>query len=202
MSAQQLLNALDSVRTSPRAQSYPAGMGDQFLNTYYDTLDAGAVAGQNFGLFQVPTSVTKHLSQTNMQLGGQFPLGTDFVVGRIGVRVTNKNAVAPGPLWVHQVIQMMENTTLAVKLSGKENLGEFPLLEWLGTLNASVVDATPVAIQSGTTSTLWKDLADRPIVIQAQAQFSVRLNVNPSFTMPADTKIKVLLWGLENRLSV
>jgi hypothetical protein len=198
----KLLQALDSIRTSVPANTYPAGMGDTFGNTYYDTLEAGAVTGQNFGLFRLPQSTTKHISKTNMSLGGQFALGTNFIVGRIGLRVTNTDDAVPGPLWVHEVIRFFEATTLAVKLSGKENLGEFPLLEWLGTLNAVAADATPIAIQSGTTSTLWKDISDFPIVLQAQAQFGVNLNVNPAFTLPENMAVKVLLWGVEQRTSV
>ena len=180
--------------------------GDIFDNTFFDTavLDTANV---QYDLFSTPLSATKKQDLTNMTDPGQFPTGLQFQTQQIGIRIyqaTTPLTVLKTGLFLGGLFQAMSKASLTFNIIGKQNLGSWPLSEFLGITN---LVTTPVTAGDSDNAGLsnyvpvWKKLR-YPINLDQRVRFSVSLqffNVAGLTSDVAGFAIQVLLKGTEQR---
>lgn len=115
--------------------------GEQLDWTYYDEAIIAA-ATTTHRLFTNPLgSGGKTLDQTNLTLAAQIPQGQLLDVRAIKVMYTTSNAKATAD--VQSFYTLLARTTVSIKLSNKETMGQWTLQELLG--NAMGFALTPTA---------------------------------------------------------
>jgi len=198
---QGYINALNSLQTG----TYK-GSGDVIDYSLYDRIDMLSTTLQHH-LFQIgvgqndPAGVVKTLADTNVQGSQGIPVGQKLYVNAIKVMYSSTtDAVTAAILNAFQ--EMVEQTTLTVRITGKDNYGQWKLGEMFGVpLQMALIDATTASPAS-----LGRFLGiyplNLPIVLAQQVQFEVFLehHVAPSDVLDGDW-LTVSLSGILERLS-
>ena len=125
--------------------------GDQPDWTYYDTaILAAATLQHNF--FTTPLgSGGKTLDMTNLTLSSQIPQGQFFEVNAIKVMFSTSATRAIAD--IQAFYNLIRATTVSIKLSNKDSMGQWTLQELLGACTlfavtgAAVIDIVPQTIQ-------------------------------------------------------
>lgn len=178
------------------------GRGAQkFSSTRYSSaiLD-GVSSTQTYQLFQT-TRAQSGLAITNMDDTNQFPSGVKFNVEKIGLRVFSESTDID-PQIIANLREILKNSTLKFNLTGFQDVGLFPVSEWLQTENYVSIAASGIApiYNASTTSAQWKAL-EIPIVLEPRVLFGMELSLNTPVVSAnvAGSKIMVLLRGVEER---
>jgi hypothetical protein len=103
--------------------------GDKFDYTYYDTATL-AVATTSHRLFTQQLGGAKTLADTNMKVGSQIPSGQKLIVHALKIDYIGKTTKATADLLSYY--NMLDQTTLQIILSGKDDYGTFRLTELMG----------------------------------------------------------------------
>jgi len=125
--------------------------GDAAEWTYYDRIAIAAAVLTN-RLFTNPVGAGgKTLADTNLQVAGQIPQAQNFEVSAIKIMYTAApfSLIAGVPvlrneLSLYAINQLFDETTVAIKLSNKDNTGLWTLQELMGSaFQATVAPAAP-----------------------------------------------------------
>jgi len=198
---QGYINALNSLQTG----TYK-GSGDVIDYSLYDRIDMLSTTLQHH-LFQIgvgqndPAGVVKTLADTNVQGSQGIPVGQKLYVNAIKVMYSSTTAAVTAAI-LNAFQEMVEQTTLTVRITGKDNYGQWKLGEMFGVpLQMALIDATTASPAS-----LGRFLGiyplNLPIVLAQQVQFEVFLehHVAPSDVLDGDW-LTVSLSGILERLS-
>jgi len=175
---------------------------NRFDNVLYDTLNLEP-GTESYQFFTTPRSNAKPEGFTNMSPGGQLAEGIDFIVAAIGLRIFCLEQQTTD--WFRLLNNAMSTATATFNMTGKQDLGLWPLSMWLDTINSGV---TPITAGDGDQITTqgsslnWVAL-NRPIAIASKVQFDMDLKFYES--LPAGltgpdvenpiTRIKLILRG-------
>ncbi len=172
--------------------------GNMYDGTFYDTADLVSTSSL-YTLFQtgIGGSVTK--AKTNMTLNGQLPTNVDQAVSFIGVRLFQSEAAgaADTEAELNLLMKFLSQATLTFNIVGKDNLGEWPVSEWLPafSLSSNAAAGSQQAPSSGVGFSGWKKLL-YPIALEGQASFSIALNFYGTLTAAIDNHhLRVMLRG-------
>lgn len=175
------------------------GSGDVIDFSLYDTAELAA-ATTEYRMFQVPRGQGgKGLQDTNMQAGGQLPVGQKLYVKAIKVQYLADAALDAA----HKLAlnTFLFNASLNFFIEGKDTYGRWPLAEIFGVpMLADQTTATVDAISTGRFVGILP--LNLPIILASQVSFSVNLEANGAGAAALDgDKIKVSLAGILKRLS-
>jgi len=176
--------------------------GEQLDWSYYDEADIAA-ATLTHRLFTTPLGQAgKTLANTNLTLAGQIPQGQLLDVRAIKVFYTSNAARATAD--VQSLYTLLNTTTLSVKLSNKETMGQWTLQELMGT--AILFDMVPTVPGDNIPLVSPKFHGifplNKKIILAALTPFEVTMihHVAPAAAL-ADDRIKVSLSGILTRVS-
>jgi len=174
-------------KSANQIQTYGQG-GLVFDSTRFDTFTL--VPNQDLYQFFKNGSGTKTPALTNMEDDSQFPTNVGFIVHEIGFRISapvlavDGSEIAYTAEDISRLHQMLSQTTLTVNISGFQNMGVFPVSEWLSAeqftigQNTDAVAGAPFGTNTVfSPNTQWKRLRT-PIAIQPRAIFSFDLKFN------------------------
>lgn len=160
------------------------------------TLQVGV---SRYELFKKTTSDIGVLD-TNMEDPGRLPKNIDMKIYRIGVRMSYTGIAAATADVLQRMNNVLDQGYIEFLLSGKQNLGLWPLSYFQAPTSVVLADAANnLAIQGGTSEPAWLSLGQLPINLEGQANFSVLL-VTPAITV-ADIRVDIILDGVEQRQS-
>ena len=152
-------------------------------------------------LFTEQYGASNPVVNTNMPRGGQIEKGRNFDIKRIGLRLLNKVAAAAAtPEWYNDVLaSLFRYSILQFKISGTDQLGQFPLALLLPTVAAGFQAGNSIANINGP---MWIDLGENNIILSEQVDFRLELIINiPSAAavnaIPAATEALFMLQGTE-----
>lgn len=184
--------------------TYSPNAGDIFDFDFYDTAVL-ASATLSYNLFQTPLSNTVKKDTTNMTDSGATPSGVQFQVQSVGIRITYRKspiAVNSGSD-VQALFSTLSQGLLTFNIVGKQNMGEWPVAEFLGVTSLDVQDVANTANINGLNKLLpaWKHLR-YPIDLNELVKWGVTLSFNGLTSLPAgvvDFAVQVILKGVQQR---
>ena len=181
--------------------TYVSGSGVRFSNFRYTWSDLSGLTNTVVPLFTDQYGASNPIVNTNMPRGGQIEKGRNFDIKRIGLRLLNKVAAAAAtPEWYNDVLaSLFRYSMLQFKISGTDQLGQFPLALLLPTVAAGFQAGNSIANINGP---MWIDLGENNIILSEQVDFRLELIINiPSAAavnaIPAATEALFMLQGTE-----
>lgn len=209
MSARQVdlragyVDAINSLQTG----TYK-GSGDIIDYSLYDRVDMLSTTLQH-RLFQVgvgqndPAGNVKNLADTNVQGSQGIPVGQKLYVNALKVFYTSTAATVSAAI-LNAFQEMIEQTTLTFRITGKDNYGLWKMNEIFGVPFQAAIE--PAALTGITQGSQGRFLGiyplNLPIVLAQQVQFEVLIDhhVAPSGDLDGDW-MTVSLSGILERLS-
>ena len=174
--------------------------GDLFKATRYFAKTLNAGANQIYEYFK-ESYATVGKANTNMEDPGRLPAGIDMKIYRIGVRVFSVAGAAVTNEVFEEMLSVLKTGFFTFNLTGKQNLGIWPLTYFLPPVSAAVSEGTNNISQvAGLMETAWINLGKLPIQLQSQANFNVELQV-PAAITDTNIKVEIILDGVEQRRS-
>jgi hypothetical protein len=213
--------AFENVYGAAASQLY-SGASVAYRNTHWDTLQF-VTANNRYQQFSIPqgqagnvggTTVTKNNGSTSMTQANSFPKGINHYVERIGLRFMPASATAAPPTitTVYDFLRWCESATLTLNLLGKQDMGVWPLTNWLNTINVAtlnvVANDAPVS-PAGISAPVWYPVGayanKNAIALPEQFQFNVIIEqFNTTLSTPATLNnyfLMIVLDGVTERLN-
>lgn len=182
------------------------GSGDVIDYSLYDrfTLDNAVLQHRLFqaGVGQANAAgVIKTEADTNVQGSTGVPAGNKLYVNAIKLMYTCTTASVTAAI-LNEIQEMIEQTVLTVRITGKDNYGKWKLNEILGVPVQAVIDAAQDVKPTSFGRYLGIYPLNLPITLAQQVQFEVFVehHVAPNADLDGDW-MSVSLCGILERLS-
>lgn len=213
--------AFENVYGAAASQLY-SGASVAYRNTHWDTLQF--VTGNNrYQQFSIPqgqsgnvggTTVTKNNGNTSMTQANSFPKGINHYVEKIGLRFMAAPGVAAPPTLttLYDFLQFCESANLQLNLLGKQDMGVWPLTNWLNTINLATLNTvageapvSPASISAPVWYPVGSYANKNAIALPEQFQFNVVIEqFNTTLSTVAGLNgylLVILLDGVTERLN-
>lgn len=152
---------------APQIQTFGSS-GLAFDSTRFDTFSVKA--GVDSYKFFANGQGVKTAALTNMEDDGQFPSGVAFLIQQVGIRYS---LFVGGSVNANETLETLRKfiaqSTLTVNVTGFQNMGQFPAVEFGSTTVVSAATAGNSTLYS--VEPQWKALRS-PIPLQPRALFS------------------------------
>ena len=195
------IDALNSLQTG----TYK-GSGDIIDYTLYDRLTIDQNRSVHH-LFQVgvgqndPLGNVKTLADTNVQGSQGIPVGQKLYVNAIKVMLTSTTIPITAQI-LGDFQQMIEDTTLTVRITGKDNYGLWKLNEMFGVPFQAAISEANQSTPTSHGRYLGIYPLNLPIVLAQQVQFEVTIEHHAGTAASLDNSLmSVGLSGILERLS-
>ena len=181
------------------------GLGGEALDfTYYDTetLVSTTSTSRLFTAGLGQGSPAKTLDKTNLPTSGVMPQGQNLIVNAIKVWYIGTSSKTATTFLV-EWYKTLGNTTVEVLIPGKDNLGQWTLIELLGACTAFDVTGS-TSVNTSIIMPTYKGIypLNKPIILAAQTTFEVKVThqTAPSSQLDSDM-IRIGLNGILRRAS-
>jgi hypothetical protein len=183
--------ALDNMQQGSHGRS-----GEVISYSMYDTFSTVSTT-LKYKFFSVPQGPTKTEADTNNLLAGYMPSGQRLTASTLKIMIVGIASMTAA--LQQNLFNMLFDTTIAVKMPGKDNLGIWTLAEIMGNgllLSNVATQYGPVPTFSG------RYRLGVPLIFAAQTAFDLTLTHHVAPAAGIDgTRIKFSLSGTLERLS-
>lgn len=193
---------ISALQKLQQASAYSKTAAEVLDFSYYDTIDLDTTV-LTHRLYVVPLGQAgKTLADTNMILAGLLPQGQNMTVRAIKFFFVSKTNFAS--VNIQQYYDMVKETTLEFIVPGKENLGQWNLMEIAGMPSMIAFTPTVAGDNEPLMQGRWHGVfpLNRPIRIGATQAFEVRIqhHVAPNVALD-DCRLMISLYGKLIRMS-
>lgn len=171
--------------------------------TYYDTATISATE-QTYNLFtqkvgSVISGTQKTLADTNMTSSGSIPQGQNLECHVLKVMYSTGDI--KGTAFLNDFYKFLKNTTLEVRIPGKDSMGTWTLMELMGTATQLAMTPTTAGDNISQVQPRYTGLYPLNIPLVLAALTPIEIKIQTHIAMPATLVDDQIMVGLSGMLA-